>query len=217
MPMGAQADFQSGIDAFEAQHRTIDSPESRISHFDESWDVFGDMIRLQLQQRKRPESALAYVERSRAQTLLGSVMRPADWSNAAPSLSNLQHRIPRNVAVLSFATLTDVLATWIITDHSVDVVQQPVALAVLEAKTAALRTALVSGTDRQQRDLLTDLYDLLIRRVAARIDAGGDGPRDCPRRTVEQRSVFGAHRSPDQSIPDRRPGDWHCAQRGHLR
>ncbi len=167
---GAQADFQSGIDAFEAQHRTIDSPESRISHFDESWDVFGDMIRLQLQQRKQPDVALAFVERSRAQTLLESVMRPVASSNATPSLSTLQRRIPRNVAVLSFAALRDELATWIITDHSVDVVHQPVGLAVLEARTAALRTALVGGTDRQQKDLLTDLYDLLIRRVAGRID-----------------------------------------------
>ena len=167
---GAQADFQSGIDAFEAQHRTIDSPESRISHFDESWDVFGDMIRLQLQQRKRPETALAYVERSRAQTLLESVMRPADSSTATPSFSTLQHRIPRNVAVLSFATLSDELAAWVITDHSVDVVQQPVGRAVLEAKTTALRAALIDGSVDQQKDQLTSLYDLLIRPIVARID-----------------------------------------------
>jgi CHAT domain-containing protein len=167
----AEADFQRGIDAFEVQHHSLDSAQSRISHFDESWDVFADMIRLKLQNRNRPDDALSYVERGRAQTLLESVTRRPDGSaELAEQVSILQRRIPRDVAVLSFATLKDELATWVITDHSVDVVRQEVPLASLNQKTAALLTALTDGNTHRQKDLLIDLYDVLIRPISTRLD-----------------------------------------------
>jgi CHAT domain-containing protein len=179
----AQADFQRGIDAFEEQHRGVDSPQSRVSHFDESWDVFADMIRLQLQQRKRPDVALAYVERGRARTLLELVTRRGALPIRAHDISALQRRIPRNVAVLSFAVLRDELAAWVITDRSADVVQQQtIDLRALEARVTALRAAVTGGSGRRDKELLADLYDLLIRPAIARIDPSAalvvvpDGP-----------------------------------------
>ena len=179
----AQADFQRGIDAFEEQHRTVDSPQSRVSHFDESWDVFADMIRLQLQQRKRPDVALAYVERGRARTLLELVTRRGVLPIRAHDISALQRRIPRHVAVLSFAVLRDQLAAWVITDRSADVVQQQtIDLRTLEARVAALRAAMDGGSGRRDKELLADLYDVLIRPAIARIDPSAalvivpDGP-----------------------------------------
>ena len=160
----AQADFDRGIDAFEEQHRSVAQARFRTSHFDESWDLFTEMIRLQLR-RKQPDVALSYVERGRARTLLEAVA-PAARERTLQS----QPDMPGRVALLSFVTFSEGLAAWTITNRSKEVVQQAVQLRQIEAKIEALKAALVDGDTHEQTNLLTELYDVLIRPFVAHID-----------------------------------------------
>ena len=158
---GAAVDFEHGIRVFEEQHDAVSGARLRISHFDESWDLFTDMIRLQLQRRNQPDVALSFVERGRARTLLESVNRGGTAVKHAGDVALLQRRLPPGVAVLSFVTLPDSMATWVITNRSATVSEQSLDMRSLEMKIEGARAALVESS-AQHNELLTELHDLLL-------------------------------------------------------
>lgn len=192
----AASDFDRGIAAFEYQHSGISQERFRISHFDEAWELFADMVRLQLLAKDRPDVALAYVERARARTLLEGVTRTSKVSPTS-DLSDVQRRLPSDAAILSFVTLSDTLVTWVITRQSVDVVRQPLDLQRLEATVESLQGSLRHVEREPQDALLSSLYDLLIEPTAPMRRGRGslivipDGP---------------LHRVPFAALVDRRTG-----------
>ena len=161
----AASDFDRGIASFEYQHDGISQERFRISHFDEAWELFTDMVRLQLVEKKRADVALAYVERARARTLLEAVTRTTKISPTL-DLPDVQRRLPADAAILSFVTLSDTLVTWVITRQSVDVLWQPLDLHRLEATVDSLLASLRNQDGGAQIAQLSSLYDTLIEPTA---------------------------------------------------
>jgi CHAT domain-containing protein len=65
----AERDFRSGIDVFETQRQNQTDVALRISHFDEAWELYGELIGLLARDPRTLDEALRVSEQTRARTL----------------------------------------------------------------------------------------------------------------------------------------------------
>ena len=101
-PMLAEADFESGIQMFERLRSALTTENLRTSYFEQPWDLFTEMIRLQAD-RHDPGKALMYAERARARTLLEAVNRDGDRS--VSSVDELRASLSQDVGIIYYAPL----------------------------------------------------------------------------------------------------------------
>ena len=111
-PMLAEADFESGIQMFERLRSALTTENLRTSYFEQPWDLFTEMIRLQAD-RHDPGKALMYAERARARTLLEAVNRDGDRS--VSSVDELRASLSQDVGIIYYASLDDRLLIWLLT------------------------------------------------------------------------------------------------------
>ncbi len=159
----AEADFLSGIETFEQLRSALTSDSLRTSYFEQPWDLFTEMIRLQADRREAGK-ALMFAERARARTLLEAVN---DRNGAVvPASAEIRRRLDPRVGVLYYASLDDRLLIWLLTrDGEVFV------------STATRQTEIARLVERWRSDSAADdktatlrsLYDLLIRPLDTRL------------------------------------------------
>ena len=157
----AEADFREGMEEFEKQRASLSAEALRVSYFDQPWDLFSEMVRLQVKVRKRPDLALGFAERGRARTLLESVARS---QTAVPlDVASLQRRLKDDVAVVYYSVLPDELLIWRLTRTGVELKEIPIA----EHELARLVTRFRAEADRKLTaiETSTKLFDLLIAPV----------------------------------------------------
>ena len=107
----ADAVFARGIAQLETRQARLDNDALRISFFDEAWDLFPEMVALQLTVRRNPAKAFEFAERSRARALL---------AGAEPiGIDAVQRAITPGTAMLYYVVLEDRLVMWGITPSSV--------------------------------------------------------------------------------------------------
>jgi CHAT domain-containing protein len=162
----AEADFLSGIQVFERMRSGLTSEALRTSYFEQPWDLFTEMIRLQADGRDAGR-ALIYAERARARTLLEAVDQGADTAPLSPS--DVQSALPPGVAVVYYASLDDRLLIWLLTrdtDQFVSTSTRQIDLARLVE-----RCRMEFGAD-SRTSTLTALYDLLIRPIEPGLPSG---------------------------------------------
>jgi CHAT domain-containing protein len=156
----AEADYQSSIHLLEQQRAPL-SDRLRISFFDRTSDVYGDMIGLQTHERHKTDAALEYAERGRARALLDAVE-----GGGTPLVRNpldLRLLLPARTAVLYFAVLDGVVLSWLIAPQRVVFVERRISRSELSSLIVSFRQAIgQTATFEDARTQSAWLYDLLI-------------------------------------------------------
>jgi len=105
----AAADLSAGIESLEAQRKTVSSETLRMSYLDEVWDLFEEMIALQLDLGRR-DDAFAFSERSRARSILDAV----DPVNQPPVPSRVAALLPSQAVMLYFMFARQHAVVWVL-------------------------------------------------------------------------------------------------------
>lgn len=165
----AERDFLDGIEEFERQRATVNDDALRVSYFDQPWDLFSEMVRLQTTTRGRPDLALTFAERGRARTLLESVVGTAQ---AVPlDLQALQAGLPADVVIVYYAVLDYDVVVWRLTSASLESFEASIAHADLERLVTRFRAEIAEGASRF-RDTAAQLYDRLVRPAVRDLSPG---------------------------------------------
>jgi CHAT domain-containing protein len=174
----AEEDFQAGITVFERMRAALTSETLRSSYFEQPWDLFAEMVRLQAIRRQRPDRAIRFAEQARARTLLET----AAPMSVPVDPGAVRNALPFGVTVIYYASLDDRLLTWVLTRSSLDFVDVPVRRADLSRLVDQYRDE--SALMRRGRNVppLMALYDALVRPIrdklapGTRISVVPDGP-----------------------------------------
>ncbi|HKV09581.1 MAG TPA: CHAT domain-containing protein [Thermoanaerobaculia bacterium] len=170
----AEADFRAGIEAFEQRRGGVDREELRISYFDQSREIFDEMIRLQVDVRRDPWRALEYGERARARELLDTVSgREAPVPGPVLEPGAVLGRLPAGLALVHYAVLEDATLAWVLTRTRAELVRIPIRAVDLNALTLSLTQEIHSGSRFDPRGAASKLYDLLILPLRTAIPANG--------------------------------------------
>lgn len=157
----AEADFLAGIQEFESHRASVPEEQVRISYFDQSRDVFDDMIALQATVRRNPEQALEFSERSRARELLDMATR-RERARPAVYLDTMGRRLPENLEILYYSVLQDQVLVFIISNKGTLTSRLKVRTSDLERDSEDLLGAMKSDKD-VFGTYASRLYDVLIR------------------------------------------------------
>jgi CHAT domain-containing protein len=156
----AEDALSRGIARLERQQSRVGDEGLKISYFDESWDLFPEMIQFQLNVRSDPAKAFEYAERSRSRALLAAT---ASTDVRPRNLVEIQNALPPSVVLLYYATLSDRLLIWTITSVDSRLVERRIDRESLGRLVARYRAALAEGRDTAASNAA--LYDVLVRPV----------------------------------------------------
>jgi CHAT domain-containing protein len=157
----AEVSFLEGIQALEAQRARLPGGQLRLAYFDQPWNLFDEMIRLQSAIPAKLPAALMFAERFRARALAEA----AGGRDRAPLVNpaSLADRLRPDSAVVFYVCLEDRLLTWVIRSHRVDFNEQKLPSRDLEVEVRSYRASLASGESDGVDRGGARLYDRLIR------------------------------------------------------
>jgi CHAT domain-containing protein len=150
-----------GIATLEKQQLGLSDEALKISYFDESWNLFQEMVALQ-HARADSNKAFEYAERSRARSLLAAAS-----GQGARSLRDIQNVLPPSVAMVYYATLSDRLLIWVMTSAGDRLVESSIQQIDLIRLVARQRSAIAEKRD--DAAVNNRLHDVLIRPVAGNL------------------------------------------------
>lgn len=155
----AKAALASGIRAFEAE-RALIADESRISTFDQSWELFETAAQLALEEKDYPR-AFELAERGRARTL-------AEARRAAPrALATVQASLRDDEAVVALSQFSDELAVWVLRRASVEVIRRP--MTRVDAARLVARQQDEIWQESAQPRASRELHNEIIRPLASQL------------------------------------------------
>ncbi len=155
----AEAAFTAGVTQLEEQHSRLGDEAFKISYFDESWNLFPEMVAFQLDVRRDTTKAFEFAERSRARSLS---------SKLPVRLFEIRERIPPSVAVIYYVTLPDRLLIWTITSTGFGMTESRTRRADL-ARLVSRYVARIREERPASSAVDVQLYESLIRPVAAAV------------------------------------------------
>lgn len=166
----AEATFLEAIEELEAQRASLPGGQLRLGYFDQPWNVFDEMIRLQAATEETRPAALMFAERFRARDLVETAS--GHRRAAALNPASLAARIPPAAAVVYYVCLEDRLLVWVVRSQRVDVFEQRLSPGVLTGEVTEYRAALQSG-DRGRLDRAGGrLYSRLVRPLLSALERG---------------------------------------------
>ena len=156
-----------GIERLERQQAALGDESLKISYFDDSWALFHDMVRLQLEHRRDAERAFEFAERSRARSLLAA----AEGSRlAAPRrAAAVQAMLPPSTLLVYYVSLADRLLIWTISSTRFALIDSVVRGSDLSRLVVEHRDAIASR--RAAPAANAQLHRALIQPVADAISA----------------------------------------------
>jgi len=169
--------FENGIRIFEQRREKLPEDELRISMFDDAWDLFEEMVRLEVE-RGAPDRALAYLERARGRMLLQAIAHGPMATALAPDA--IRRRLPGHTALIYYSVLPDRLYSWLVSADGITFHQSVQDRGALENLVRQARAEIAEpGVDPAAS---ARLHDLLLAPVRADIRPGDliaivpDGP-----------------------------------------
>jgi CHAT domain-containing protein len=130
-----------------------------LGYFEQPWNVFDEMIKLQAVSAAGLPAALMFAERFRARDLAETASGPAAASLVNPTA--LAARIPSDTAIIYYVRLEDRLLVWVLRSHRV--VQQTLPTDALDTDITVYRTSLQDGRREEIDRTGVRLYDSLVR------------------------------------------------------
>ena len=175
----AAADLRSGIELYERRSMQLSDQELRVPYFDQSGQLFGDVIGLELD-RHAEAAAFDYAERGRARSLLDLTARGAGTVGSAKpkatrrmAIAQVEAALPDGVALIAYTQLPDRLLSWVVRRGSLRLHQQRLPEATLDALIESLRAGM-NRPDQFADEAVASgrLFDLLIRPILPDLAAG---------------------------------------------
>lgn len=171
----AERDLANALEEFERQRARIINPEERISYFDRAGEILDAMLRLQMEQRDRPDIAFGYSEQAKSRALLdwvvthpfeGPVPENVQAVEAAiPDPSSLQKDLPAATVVVEYAVLPQSLVIWILRRDRFDTATVALKEGELEGGVRRLSQALRQARMADFLKSSSELHDVLIRPI----------------------------------------------------
>ena len=161
-PADAAAAWLRGIAALEDENRSTREEQLRIARTSDVWEIYDDLIRLLVDQKK-PEDALAAAERGRARVLL-STLGPSPHPLANDSGA------AADATILYYALLRDRTLIWVIDGHEIKLTNAVGGVDLATALSNELRA--VAESQGNPSPVLKRLYHALISPVAGSLPAG---------------------------------------------
>jgi CHAT domain-containing protein len=167
----AIADLASAIGEYERQRTSIDLRQQRIDFFDQSQDIFDEIVEIE-QASGATRQAFAYAERGRARVLLDALAHGIDPSRREQSAlrplaaSRVQDHLPEHAALVEYRLLRDGILAWVIGKRSFLQIRIPADRRQVKAEVEAFVRQTASGRPLRPRQG-EYLFDLLIRPLQA--------------------------------------------------
>lgn len=135
----AEKDWSDGAAIFEDQRPDIRDSQERISHFDQMWDLFRELIAVRA---SNAVASLEVAERFRGRALLDSLSRDR---RAVPLSGESMYRwLPQGVTVIAYAVLPERLLRWTISRTGVTLEPLEISASDLTALVDSHRAVLAS-------------------------------------------------------------------------
>lgn len=160
-PVDAEHALDMGIARLESQQAGLSDQALRISYFDESWDLFHEMITFQLSTRNDPDKAFEYAERARARSLLATAGGPATLR----PVREIAAMLPRSTVFVYYVTLPERLLIWRVDLSGSRLIERSVGETELNRLVAKHRSSIIERRDSQPNN--DRLYDLVLAPVAS--------------------------------------------------
>jgi CHAT domain-containing protein len=167
---GAEQTFLEGIRALEAQRARLPKGQLRLGYYEQPWNLFEEMVKLQAASPANLPSAFLYAERFRARDLAETSSRSGPPPVVDPT--SLAKRLQARTTVLYYVTLDDRLLLCVLRPTKVDFVEQTGASSALEEEVSTYRASLERGDRREIERGGVRLYDRLIRPALPLLTTG---------------------------------------------
>jgi CHAT domain-containing protein len=170
----ARQDFLAGITAFETGRLKV-SVADRVAYFDAARELFDEMVTLSAHDA---HLSFEFAERGRALTVVEALGGPVETST-----ERIAAQLPRDSALVQYATLPDRIMIWVVTPDGTHVAVVPKPRASLEQLVLSLLAAVAD--EQGTTDVTTRaeaLYRVLLRPVERHLASArhlvvvGDGP-----------------------------------------
>jgi len=169
----AEADLAAGIDVFERRRATVADEALRSVSFEQPWDLYTEMIRLQGVSRQQPDRALTLAERARARTLVEALGTETGVMPVDPATAYVD--IPPATTVVYYVALDDRLLIWTMSRERRTFADTPTRRAELMHLIRQFRAEMDAGvSDGRDLPSLAALYDVLLRPVVDDLPAQSD-------------------------------------------
>lgn len=178
----AEQDLAAAIAESERQREMITAAGDRISYLDRQKELFDTMITFQLEQRKRPDTALRFSEQAKARVLWDWILtRPAQravpaslqQATAPLDLPSVQRSLPEGTLLVEYAVLPRKTVLWILRHQGEPQWQTAeIGAEALGDLVQRFRRALVDHRSAEVTEISQRLYNVLIRPVAGKMAPG---------------------------------------------
>jgi CHAT domain-containing protein len=168
-PELAETDFSTAIRHFEDQRELMSDRQYRTSFFQEGWQVFAELARVQVVWHKNAAAGLDNAERGRARTLLEAA---TGVPGVQPlTIATVQARLPARRRLV-FHDLDDRLPIWTVRNRSITLAERPIGATALRARIDRMLWLLrQSGSDGTRvRNDLRALFLELVEPVRPSLD-----------------------------------------------
>ena len=165
------SELQTVLDLSEQYRATIREDASRQAFFANEQDVF-DAAAANAIKEGDDRSAFAFIEQSRARSLLDFVESDRPIAEVEKSFASVTHplslpeiqaRLPEEVQLVQYAVLPEKLAIWVVSKTRFEFVEKPITAVALEKKIEDYQAAVISKAPAAEvKQAGRELYELLI-------------------------------------------------------
>lgn len=151
----AEEALKTSIEVFESQRSKITDERYRLSFFEEPQAVYEDMVKFQINQQQRLDTAFDYAELARSRSLLDEIDGRAkavkldthqelqiEGTTKPFKLEEIQKDLPLGVTLVRYLVVSDRVYTWLVTKDKVEFIQHEIPEAELERQIARLRSVI---------------------------------------------------------------------------
>lgn len=156
--VAAEMDYRAGIEEMEGRRHSFREPEWRVSFFEESGDLFEELVRL-LIDRGRYSEAFEVADRRRARSLRDRLFDDARIETIRAR--DVAVALPANTVTIEYALLQRSLAIWLIGRDRVVFVQRAIPRRDLASAAGAFRSAIL----RDDRNAILQQGQQLFRQL----------------------------------------------------
>lgn len=166
----AEADLRSGLEIYDSLGSGLEEEEIRLAFVERAAKVFDDMIAFQVTERRRPEVAFAYADRSRTKVLPEAAIKAGVKDDELRallarepkplSLSEIRRSLPATSALVQYSVLPDRLLIWVVRQNGYWFFEVPISREQLQGRIDRSRDFTVDTA--VWKDSSASLYTALI-------------------------------------------------------
>jgi CHAT domain-containing protein len=167
----AEADLRSGLEAYESLGSGLEDEEIRLAFVERAAEIFDEMIAFQITERRRPDVAFAYADRSRTKVLPEAAVKAGVKSDELRvllarepqplPLAEIRRSLSPASVLVQYSVLPDRLMTWVVRRNGFWSFEIPVSRGTLQKRIEQARD--FTASEAAWKDSSASLYATLIR------------------------------------------------------